>query len=234
MRFYVTSRERDTVDPQETRAMLKHRLKSIKYLQLLYKKPIVDYILKSTNGKYTYLMINIDSLKELDVILKLDPIWPYSKTITTPTISSKDMVLEIQKYLGEEILSLEFLKKLEPKRVHIKPNSSIYLAGKHSGSFSPLLPDEEQNEIYRRTIISQKLHNDPMELHDVNPVGMAAGILLIQANSEKEVRKHVSKSPIYLDTNVKILKLDTLEQSYKKSLKILKSMGEFNFDETKK
>jgi muconolactone delta-isomerase len=224
MRFFVRVDERETRDPQEEVAMIRHRLNSIQYLMKLLQDQTLEYAFRSDDNRSTMMLVRADSLEDLDRIIKADPAFPYSEVDVMPVVSTPTMVREIQDYLGEQILTEEELAELEPTPVDIDPNGNYFLTTKTQLAFSALLPEEEQRDIYRRTVIAQRRHNSPIEVSDYNPVGKAWGILIAKCERIDEVQRHVEMAEIYPDTKVETSHIQTLQQSWRSSINRLEQL----------
>lgn len=227
MRFFVKLEERDTRDQQERAAMLKHRLASIKYQQDLVTTGKLHYAFKTESLTTSYLLYTVDSLIELDKLIKRDPLWVYSTTTVTPVTSTKDMVAEAADFLGEPILTDVELMRLDTQIHPIDQDEVHTLAAKSLSALNPLTDQETQNEIWRRTLESQRLHANPIEYCDDNPVGQPYGILIGKASPD-ELRAHVSAAPIHPDTNVEYIPLKTLKQAWEASDQQISSLNRLN------
>lgn len=214
MQFFIRGYEREPQDPPEEAAMTRYRLESNQRLiELLgFDRPLT-YAFRTEDNHRSYMLFDVDSLEELDQLIKADSLFPYSTFEIVPVISGRHMAEEIQAYLSEVILSDDELRSLEARPVQIDPIGVYYIADKQMPSFSSLLPEPEQREIHRRTLVSQRLHDSPLEISDVNPVGRMEGILVLRASSNDEVATHLQRAPIYSDTNVRVERVLTLEQS---------------------
>lgn len=224
MRFFVRMKERSTVDPQEFAAMLSHRLHSISYQQRLVDGGALAYSFRSESGDTSVELFEVGTLEELDVLIKSDPHFSYSDNEVVPVVGTVDMVREASSFLGESILTESELDELRFPRKSINQDSMYWLAYKEVRAFSPLLSQEEQNDIARRTVVSQRAHHSPLEFADDNPVGKAVGILVAEGTLE-EVRAHVSNCEVYPDTEVTFTRLLTLRQSWEQAIKELKRMN---------
>jgi muconolactone delta-isomerase len=216
LRFHVSAAEFETRTKEEADAIIKHRVKSIEYFKNLQEKGVTEFVFKSECMKETYLVINANSLEEADVLLKRDPLFPYSRLIVTPVTTTAEMVEEAQDYLGEEILTSFEIAHLVPPPVKIDDRKTYIQATKALAAFNPLVSEEEYKEILRKTLRSQRLHADEKEIADYNPVGVPDGYLYLQISSVEEAREHVAKAEIYPYTVVNFRKLLTLNQTLKK------------------
>jgi hypothetical protein len=213
MRFYVETTERNTSDTPEEVAMIRYRLLSIEYLKGLMDSANLIYAFKSVDSKQTYMIIESESFESVDKLVKRDPLFPFSSQSISPVISSRIMVMEIQEYLGEEILTEQELRNLEPRPFTIESDGKYFMARKNKKSDSPLLSEEEQKDILRRTVTSQRSHFSPMEVADDNLAGQPVGILIAKANSIDDVIEHVSRTEIYSDCKTDVFEIRTLDQS---------------------
>jgi muconolactone delta-isomerase len=201
MKFFVQMTERQTFDSQELAAMLRHRLDSITYQQKLLDKGDLAYAFRTKQGNQSVLMYEINSLEYLDLLIKRDPHFPYSEIEVVPVVSTETLVREAQEYLNEQIFSDNELPKLNFPRKPINSEATYWLAYKKVKPFSPLLSEEEQNDVHRRTILAQQGHFDDLEFADDNPVGKPVGILVAECSLEK-VQAHVETCDVYPDTVV--------------------------------
>lgn len=216
MRLFIEMIERETVDPQEKVAMLKHRLASCKYQLDLIKEGKLIYSFKSKEGNKTFMGVEVSSFEELDYLIKADPLFPYSYVNSLPVIPLKHLVEEIHNYIGEVIMSDEEVEKLEhPPTLKKQPGESYFFAKKVVKPFSPLLSEEEQKDIARRTVLAQAYHWTELEVYDENPVGQPVGLLIAKAKTAEEVISHVSECEVYPDTEMDVIPLDELEECIK-------------------
>jgi hypothetical protein len=214
MRFFIEMEERKTHDPQELVAMLRHRVASCQYQLKLIEDEKIIYSFKSRDGLKSFLGIESSSFSEVDRIIKLDPLFAYSTITTTPVIPLRDLVEEIQDYIGEVIMDPEECDKLSsPPTTEKKPNEKYFLARKIVKPFSPLLSEEEQKDVARRTVLAQAYHWSEMEVYDENPLGQPVGILIAKAQSAQEVVDHVSECEVYPDTEMEMIELCELQET---------------------
>jgi len=221
MLFHVYLTERETHDPQEEVAMLRHRIESLNYWMGLLRSKRVGLVFKTAAGSSTVLIVDSESVESLDRLIKAEPLFPYATVTVEPVISSRSMVEELQDYLGEKLLNDKELSGLEQKPVTIDPHATYFMIIKTLKAFSPLLSKEQQRDIHRRTALSQRLHTAAIEVADCNPVGRPVGILFAKCKSLDEIQQHVAKAPIYPDTIVEFHQLLTLEQALSASTKRL-------------
>ena len=213
MRFFVTLKERTCSDAQELAAMLTHRMCSIEYQDDLVKKGLLRYAFRAKNGLKAILMFEVVALEELDALVKRDPGWAYSRAEVVPVVTTEALVREAQGYLNEKILSEDEVKALEIPLQVIEPHAQYWLAWKEVKPFSPLLPDEDQNDVYRRTLLAQKSHGDPVEFSDENPVGLSVGILIAKGDLEA-ARRHVETCDVFPDTIVEYMEIVPLQRAW--------------------
>lgn len=223
MRFFVRMAERLTTDPQEYAAMLRHRLESIVYQQGLVGRGVLAYAFRADEGRLAIELFEVDSLENLDVLIKGDPIFSYSNNEITPVVGTVDMVREASNFLGESILCESELADLIFPRKNIRADAAYWLAYKEVRPFSPLLPEEVQQDIARRTVVSQRAHHSPIEFADDNPVGKAVGILVAEGTLE-EVKAHVANCEVYPDTVVTFTELIPLERSWNHAVQELRRL----------
>lgn len=221
-RYYIESEERPIRDAQEERAMLRHRLAGIEFFDKAYRDSVLDYVFFSDDGRRSFILRTAESHAELDRWMKSGPYWPYCRHAVVPIISTSDLVSECQDYLGEKMYGPDAFTHIEPRRVKIADDDIHILAHKNkfldrdevdSYTFNPLLSDADQREIHRRLLVSQRQHNDPMELVDVNPLGIQAGICIFKSGDEKKVLDLIRSHPIAPDTKTHLTRLHTLKQA---------------------
>jgi len=213
MRFFVRMTERQTVDAQELVAMLRHRLESIAYQKQLLEDGGLAYAFRTVDGGCAILMYEVETLEQLDRCIKRDPHFPYSANAISPVVNTEALVREAQEYLGEWIFSEEELPALNfpPKRV--QPEATYWLVYKEVKPFSPLLPEAEQNDIHRRTVLAQRGHFEPLEFADDNPVGQPVGILVAEGELDA-AKAHVENCEVFPDTVVTYTELLSLERAW--------------------
>jgi hypothetical protein len=158
-------------------------------------------------------MYEVETLETLDLLLKRDPGWAYATTEVTPVVSTVALVTEAQDYLGESILTQDEVDGLAPERRRINPVGTYWLAYKEVRAFNPLLSIEEQDDVHRRTVTSQRAHLDAVEFADDNPVGKAVGILVAEGELA-DVRRHVETCEVFPDTVVSYKELLPLERAF--------------------
>jgi hypothetical protein len=223
MRFFTVMTERPQPDAQERAAMLGHRLRSLNYQQGLLVSGELAYAFRTVGGESAILMYEVQSLENLDRTVKRDPGWPYAETTVTPVVSTESLVREAQEYLGEDHFTEEELPLLVFPRREIDARATYWLAYKEVKPFSPLLSDDDQNDIHRRTIFAQKAHLEPIEFADDNPVGKAVGIL-VAAGALADVRRHVEGCDVFPDTVVEYKELVPLERAWEATVAALKDL----------
>lgn len=226
MRFWIEATERDTRDPQELAAMLRHRIDSIDYQKDLMEQRKLRYSYKSIDGHQTYMSAEFDNVEDLDRQIKNDPLFPYAIFETKPLIPVGHLVNEIQEYLKEEIMSEdEILDLAEPERPPVRqPGEKLFFVRKVVSPFSPLLEDEVQRDIHRRTVLSQQYHWAIVELHDENPAGQPIGLLIAKAQQMEDVQKHVADCEVYPDTEAAISELHSLDEARQAAVTKLRSL----------
>lgn len=224
MRFFVQMTERQTMDAQELAAMLRHRLDSIAYQQQLLQESVLAYAFRTVDGDRAILMYEVNTLENLDRFIKRDPHFPYSENEITPVINTAALVREAQEYLGEWIFREEELPNLNFPRKQINRTVTYWLAYKQVRPFSPLLPEAEQNDIHRRTVLTQRAHFAPEEFADDNPVGKPVGILVAEGELAT-VKAHVANCEVFPDTVVTYTELLPLERAWETTVSHLARLG---------
>jgi muconolactone delta-isomerase len=188
-------------------------MRSIEYQNDLLNRGVLRYAFRAKDGFKAVLMFELNTLEELDALVKRDPGWPYSHARVVPVVTTESLVREAQEYLGETILSDNEVQALDIPRQKIEQNSQYWLAWKEVKPFSPLLPDVDQNDVYRRTLIAQKSHGDPVEFSDENPVGLSVGILIAHGDLEA-TRRHIETCDVFPDTIVEYTELLPLQMAW--------------------
>jgi hypothetical protein len=224
MKFFTRIEERLPHDAQEHAALLKHRLSAIQYYLEALKSEIADYAFFLEGGHQAIVMYSVDSLERLDWIIKRDPHFAYAAMSTIPVVSTEALVREAQDYLGEAIISESDLLKLTFPKKPINENAEYWFAWKEVPPFSPLLPVADQDDVHRRTVLSQEAHLDSTEFADHNPVGKAVGILIAEGNLAS-VTSHVESCAVFPDTVVTYSRLLTLEKARAFTLSELSRLG---------
>lgn len=225
MKFYVVFRERACVDPNESAAMMRHRLRSLDYQQQLLDQGHLVYAFRSSEDPSRgVMMFQVERMDQLDVFLKNDPLWPYCVVDTTPVLGTEHMTREIESYLGERILSEADYAALSWEPRPIQPDGEYWLAWKIVPPFSPLMSEEAQNDVYRRTAVSQRAHQSPYEFNDENPVGKSVGILVFEGPYD-EMLEHVTHCDVYRDSEIEFTSLDTLPRAKRKTIETLRRRG---------
>jgi hypothetical protein len=204
--------------------MLRHRLAGIEYKAALLGRRTLSYAFRSADGRMSYDMFNADSLEVLDRNVKADPAFPYIAVEVIPVVSTVAMVAEASEYLGETILTEDEVAALNFPNQVVEDESSYFLAYKEVRPFSPLLTQSEQNDIHRRTIVSQRSHHSGLEFADDNPVGRSVGILIGRGTLE-EIRAHVTNCAVFPDTTVEFAELMTLPYAWRHAAAELSSLG---------
>ncbi|PSR22671.1 MAG: hypothetical protein C7B47_16445 [Sulfobacillus thermosulfidooxidans] len=216
MKFFVKALEPEFSDSREVAAMRDIRRASLDYLARLEDTRLVDLVFKSSDWKSTILVAETDSLEELDRLIKRDPLFPYVRYNVKPVTFTREMVDELEDYLGETVLTEAEKAALTPRPLRIKPDGQMYyLVEKDLHPFSPLMSEEEIRDVYRATLVSQRLHASTKEVVDYNPVGIPHGYLIMEAGSESEVFEHLSSVPIFKYTTVTVTRLLTMNQAYR-------------------
>jgi muconolactone delta-isomerase len=226
VRFFVRQSERPTRDPQERAAMLAHRLESIAYQQDLLDRGVLAYAFRANGGADTVALFETGTLEELDCLIKRDPGYPYSTTEVVPVVSTLAMVREASEYLGEEILSEDELHDLDHLNAPRTLNraTTYWLAWKEVMPFSPLLSQEAQDDVHRRTVTSQRAHHSPIEFADDNPVGKSVGVLVAEGSLEG-VKAHVAGCEVYPDTVITFTELLHLADAREMAAQALAGAG---------
>ncbi len=224
MRFYAKFSERPSANKTEEHAMLRLRLKSLEYQQQLIDEKSLVYSFRARRDINTgHSMYEVVSLEELDLLIKRDPLWPFTEYQISPVTATAAMVREAQAYLGEEILSRDEILALESQSPSIDPEGNYTLKAKAAGGISVLASDEVHRDLLRRTLESQRAHlNTSIEVTDENPVGIPNGILIAKGEKQ-EVDDHLESTAIYPDTNVDDIPLLTLRQVWVETLNQLSS-----------
>lgn len=209
LKFFVRFNERMCADPNEVAAMMRHRLKSIEYQQKLHDDGKLVYGFKEADDlSRGVLMYEVDGLYELDLLQKRDPLWPYCHVETQPVLGTEHMSREIEDFIGERILNDDEYAQLEWPARKIDPAAEYWLAWKIVPPFSPLMTEEAQHDVYRRTVISQRAHQSRQEFNDENPVGKSVGILVYEGTME-DMLKHVTHCDVYRDSEIEFTSLAT-------------------------
>jgi len=205
------------------------RSRSIKYLDEVLHTGRLLYAFRSVSNFETHLFLDATSARDMHELLDGDPLISHCSLVIEPLLTGTEMAGALQDYLREEILRAEDWVGLEFTRTPLDPDGTYFLARKVVRPFSPLLSIEDQNRIHRNTLISQRAHTDSREVADFNPVGKAVGILIMRAESEEEVRSHVSGCEVYVDSAVTIDRVLTLKQAQESNMALLATLmrGEF-------
>jgi len=206
--------ERHCHDAQENAAMLQIRAKAIDYRASLLAANTLTYAFYFRDRPVGIAFAQTESNNDLDMLIKRDPLFPYCKVEVTPVIDTEWLILEAQDFLKEELISPARAAKLVHPPQPADETMEYLLVRKEVLPFSPLLPQSEQDEIFRRTVRSQDAHaNKALEFADLNPVGSQIGIL-IGCGSRNEVMEHVEHCEVYPDTVVSCEALLTLGQAF--------------------
>ncbi|MDX2085354.1 MAG: hypothetical protein SFZ03_08205 [Candidatus Melainabacteria bacterium] len=216
MRFFVKLVERECHDTQERVALLRHRLKAIRYQYQLMEQQKIHYAFYPINKAEAYLLYMIDSLEDLDLLLKRDPYFPHTRADVIPVVNTEALVREAQDYLGVEHFSQADIDQgvLDYGVQPVDQEADYLLAIKEVPPFSPLLSEEEQNDVHYRTILAQEGHFSQIEFSDENPVGMQVGITVVKGPLD-ETKALVESCPVFPDTMVEYTHLMTLKQAWK-------------------
>jgi hypothetical protein len=217
MRFFTRYFERPVRDPQECAAMLFLRLQGLLYRERQYLDGKLAYAFCTDDLSTAVELWETGSTTELDLLVKRDPQFPYCRVEVMPTIGTDALVEEIQGYIGEVLFAPDQLPTLRMPRKPIEPDATYYLAWKEVLPFSPLLSQDEQDDVHRRTLTAQAAHFADLEFADDNPVGRPVGILIGKADLET-IRRHVESCDVFPDTIVSYQRLLTLKQSWAASL----------------
>lgn len=213
--FYVTVIERACRDPQEARAMSRLRRASLNWIKQSLSQGEITYAFRDEQRRTSHFFIRSQRHSNLYRLLDADPLISYSDVRVEPVIESSDLVDILSDQLGDDDLRFPGWKmdeiRFRPKQ--LDPHGCYWLAIKTVAPFSPLLSEAEQRQIHANTLVSQRAHSDPREILDVNPVGRPIGILVMEANCRQSVLDHVSGCEVFIDTNVEICALMTVEQA---------------------
>jgi muconolactone delta-isomerase len=225
MRFFVTIQERACHDAQEHTAMLNHRLKAIAYHKQLLDDGTLHYAFYDADQpSRSFFLYEVDDLIRLDWLLKRDPLFPYATITTEPQIPLEALINEGEDFLGETILTAEERADLVFERRPLNPDANYWLVIKTVPPYSPLLSEEAQDDITRRTLVAQKRHNSVLEYADDNPVGKPIGILIAEAQTLEEVKEHVALCEVYMETTATFTPLLRLEHAWQATVSELAEM----------
>ncbi len=214
MEVFVKMLENITTSVMEEAAMLQHRLRSLDYQKSLLKSGKLRYAFRDESCTTCYSMYIGETLEEIDAMIKKDPQWPFCKLEVTPVTSSRAMAEEIQSFLNVNILSELVMEKLDSPPVTDIDDDGVYtVAEKASSEMSALVSDSALQEMWIRTLQSQELHLNPIELVDHNPVGRSEGILIGRCDKDT-LEAHVKNAAIYPDTTGKFTPLLTLKRAW--------------------
>jgi muconolactone delta-isomerase len=198
----VNIAERECDDAQEQAAMLRFRALAIDYRWELEQEGKIEFAFYFRDKSSGLFVIDVESNEQIDFIIKRDPLFPYAHITVTPLIDTAWLINEAQDFLGEQMVTPERAKELVHPRRAVDPTRSYVFVHKEVRPFSPLLSEEEQDEIFRRTVRSQDAHeNLDLEFADFNPVGQQIG-LLIGCGTEEDVMNHVRNCEVFPDTVV--------------------------------
>lgn len=223
-RFFVRMRERIPADAQELAALLNHRLRSLRYQAKLLAGGDVQYaFMLGESCSEAILLYEVETHEQLDWLIKRDPHFAYTRIEVIPTILTEALVREAQDFLGEGIFNEDALANLNFPRREIEPNGEYWLAWKEVAPFSPLCPEETQNDVHRRTILAQQGHFEELEFADDNPVGRPVGILIGHCSLE-EVQSHVESCDVFPDTIVTYSRLWTHKQAAERTIANLRAL----------
>lgn len=222
MRFFIRMTERECRDAQERSALLRHRLNAIRYQQALLDQKRAHYAFYPQGKPEAYLMYMVDSLVELDFLIKRDPYFPYTRVTVTPVINTEALVIEAQDYLGVDHFSKDEIASgiLDCGIQPIDPDAEYWMAWKEVPPFSPLLGEAEQNDVHYRTIVAQEGHFNDIEFADDNPVGMQVGLALAKGPLAA-FQAVVEVCPVYPDTRVEYTRLLTLKMAWRDTVEEL-------------
>ncbi|MBK3734256.1 hypothetical protein GAY29_14285 [Azospirillum brasilense] len=220
MRFFVTVTENVTSSPTERAAMIQHRMKSLDYQQGLLNAGSLGYAFRSVDCQTGYLLYKADTLEQVDEIIKADPQWVFCSVEVMPVTTTTAMVKEMYRSFGPQLLGAPLsdsdLQKFEADEEAIDPDGNYSMAAKALAAVSPLASQDVQNDLWVRTLQSQKMHFNPIEFCDHNPVGKPWGILVGKCDVPA-IQTHVASTPIYPDTVVTYTELLTLKKAWRKS-----------------
>jgi muconolactone delta-isomerase len=224
-RFLVFGRERESHDAQERIATLQHRLKSLSYWNARLNDGRMLYYFRDEVGSKVYALFEVENFQSLDWLLKRDPAFPYLEYECQPVVSTRDLIHEIQDFIGESYFNDEELKKFEPHHVEVDQEASYVLVDKRQAPFSPLLSEEIQLAILRKTVSSQSAHDSEIEICDVNPVGSKIGVHVSRVTSVEAAQRPVEATAIFPDTEVTYVPLRTISQARTLCMANLASLG---------
>lgn len=214
MEVFVKMVENVTTSVMEEAAMLQHRLRSLDYKRSLLKEGKLRYAFRDETCSVCYSMYVGDTFEQIDAMIKKDPQWPFCKLDVTPVTSSRAMAEEIQSFLNVNILSEQVMAKLDTPPITDIDDDGVYtVAEKASRELSPLVSEGALSEMWIRTLRSQELHLNSIELVDHNPVGRSEGILIGRCD-KATLEAHVKNAEIYPDTTVKFTALFTLKKAW--------------------
>src|SRR5476649_432820 len=212
--YLIRITERRCQDPQEESAMLRIRAAALEYRAMRLEAQELGYSFCLRDRASSVQLAWAGSNQALDLLIKRDPLFPYSEIDVTPVIDTEWLIQEAQDYLGEEIISGARASQLVHPQQEAREDRSYFLVWKEVRPFSPLLAEAIQDDIYRRTVRSQDAHeNNRLKFADHNPVGQQVGIL-IGCGSEAEVMAHVRNCEVFPDTVVTCEALLTLSAAF--------------------
>jgi muconolactone delta-isomerase len=229
--YYAKLTERTCVDAQEARQMALIRRKSLSWLKEQMEKENFDFAFRSEDNDVTHIFLDAPDHVSLHDLLDPDPLISYCYVDIEPLLKPVESAKALEIYLSIRVLSnIDWNELAFENRSSVEPDGVYYLARKTIKPFSPLLSLADQDRIHKNTLISQTAHADMREIVDYNPVGKPVGILVMKANSAEEVYDHVSNCEVYVDSNVEITRLLTLDQATISNEGILSKylIGEFN------
>lgn len=224
MLYYAKYIERESIDPQEARAMAIIREASLNWLASVEDDLRLQYVFRGHDNRSTHYFIDADSHVSLHEVLDRDPLSMHCRIEFEPLLTTLAMATALEAYLGSEVLSAEDHRELEFPRRKISADGKYFLAIKTVAPFSPLLNQISQDTIHYNTLISQTAHKDDREIADFNPVAKPVGILIMRAESEEEVREHVRNCQVFVDTTVHIERLLTVSQAQVENALFLSEM----------
>lgn len=233
LRYYIDAREPRSNDPASRAAQLQYRLDSLEYWYQKFESPSVVYVFRSHHSSRIHAVVKPDTPEDLDRILKADPSWPFLTWTPIPVTTTANMLQEIFDAIPHERLSeagpeqfdASEMKKLDQDDQRpIDPNGVYILAEKKLTALPATTPQEHLDLLWSKTIASQKMHLSDMELMDHNPIGRPEG-LLVGKGTLKQIKAHVSATPIFPFTKVRFTRLSTLAQSWASTVKDLQALG---------
>ncbi len=212
--YLIRMTERECRDAQEEAAMLRIRAAALDYRAQRLEQGELGYAFHLRDRPCGLHLALAQTNQDLDLLIKRDPLFPYSQIDVLPLIDTKWLIKEAQDHLGEQIISDSRAATLVHPQQRASEEHTYYFVWKEVRPFSPLLSEAVQDDIYRRTVRSQDAHeNRRLEFADHNPAGRQVGIL-IGCGSQAEVMSHVKNCEVFPDTVVTCEPLLTLRAAF--------------------